>query len=144
MYVLQLLWFSCKETGSNLYAASETWPWRVLCWLRQKGYLSVLALVDHFSIMSTLNSFYINITPPNRDFCLSVHLATQDSVQLAHMLSWSSKGTASIHKQPFYPCLRLFCRPEKLSLHRDLTFTLPPSPPLPSQDLLVCEGGFVV
>lgn len=72
--------------------------------------------------MSTLNSFnllfiYISHHPIGFFVC-QCGLATQDSLQLAHVLFWSSKGTASIHKQPLYPCLCLFCLPEKLTLHR--------------------------
>lgn len=75
-------------------------------WLRQKRYLSVSALADHFSIMSTLNSFnlvfiYISHRQIGFSVCLC-SLATQDSFQLAHGLFWSSKGTAGIHKQPFF------------------------------------------
>lgn len=75
-------------------------------WLRQQRYLSVWALVGHFSIMPILNSFnlifYTNITSPNSFFVCQFSLAMQGSLQLAHMLLWSSKGTAGVCKQPFF------------------------------------------
>lgn len=65
----------------------------------------------------------------------------QGSLQLDHMLFWSSKGTAGVCKQPFFRSLPLpVLSAEKLALHADLIFSLLPSPPLPSEDLLVCEG----
>lgn len=65
----------------------------------------------------------------------------QGSLQLAHMLFWSSKGTAGVCKQPFFLSWPLpVPTAKKLALHRDLMFSLLPSPPCPSEDLLVYEG----
>lgn len=65
----------------------------------------------------------------------------QGSLQLAHVLFWSSKGTAGVCKQPFFLSLPLpVLAAKKLALHRDLMFSLQPPPPRPSQDLLVYEG----
>lgn len=83
----------------------------------------------------------MNITSLNSFFVCQIHLAIQGSLQLAHMLFWSSKSTAGVCKQPFFLSLPLpILSAKNLALHTDLMFSLTPSPPLLTEDLLVCEG----